>query len=257
MIGVRLRRLAFPVLAVLLVPGSLLISGAGAGRAVTVVATIGLLAAALEWGDAPGVRSAIAAATAMLLASTVPAWSWPAAGLLAPVVVWLASRRHPVLRPALSWLRPGRLGGMDLAWTTAVVAGSAAALALWALLARPDPGPYLTRLQSLPPVAAVAGLLAFAALNALGEEAMFRGLLQTELAAATGPAAAITWQAVGFGMLHWHGVPSGWAGMTLAGAYGLALGLLRARTGGLLAVWIAHAAADVTIGILALTVLAR
>jgi membrane protease YdiL (CAAX protease family) len=56
-----------------------------------------------------------------------------------------------------------------------------------------------------------------------------------------------------FGVGHLHGFPSGWIGVGLATIYGLMLGVVRLRTGGLLAAWIAHVAADFTIACLILT----
>ena len=54
-------------------------------------------------------------------------------------------------------------------------------------------------------------------------------------------------QAVGFGLLHLHGYAHGIIGAALAAGYGLLLGLLRLRTGGLMACWIRRMAADAVI----------
>jgi uncharacterized protein len=49
---------------------------------------------------------------------------------------------------------------------------------------------------------------------------------------------------LGFGLLHLHGYPDGTVGAALAAGYGLLLGLLRPRAGGLLACRITHMVAD-------------
>jgi membrane protease YdiL (CAAX protease family) len=50
-----------------------------------------------------------------------------------------------------------------------------------------------------------------------------------------------------FGVIHAQGFPRGVEGMVMASAYGVALGLLRQRSGGLAASCAAHICADATI----------
>ena len=54
-------------------------------------------------------------------------------------------------------------------------------------------------------------------------------------------------QATSFGVARAHGFPRGVTGVLLAGVWGYLLGLLRQRTGGLLAPVLAHVVADGTI----------
>jgi len=98
-------------------------------------------------------------------------------------------------------------------------------------------------------VAAGAG---FSLLNAAVEEVIFRGVLQTALERVTGPIVAIVVQAVAFGVLHIVGVPTGVIGAVMAGGWGMLLGLMRWRTRGLLAPYVAHVAADATIFVMLL-----
>jgi membrane protease YdiL (CAAX protease family) len=93
---------------------------------------------------------------------------------------------------------------------------------------------------------AVAGAF-FSAFNALLEEVIFRGILLDALTAAIGASWAVVVQAVAFGVGHVHGYPPGPLGIALAAMYGLMLGLLRQRSGGLAAPWVAHVFADATI----------
>jgi CAAX protease family protein len=93
----------------------------------------------------------------------------------------------------------------------------------------------------------------FALVNAGAEEAAFRGVLMDALTSAVGIAGAVVIQAIAFGLVHYpHGLPNGTWGAILSGVYGLMLGLLRLRAGGMLAPWIAHVAADLTIFVLLL-----
>jgi uncharacterized protein len=89
--------------------------------------------------------------------------------------------------------------------------------------------------------------------NAGAEEAAFRGILMDALIGAVGVAGAVVIQAVAFGLIHYpHGLPNGTWGAALSGVYGLMLGLIRLRAGGMIAPWIAHAGTDLTIFVLIL-----
>ena len=57
----------------------------------------------------------------------------------------------------------------------------------------------------------------FSLLNAAGEEAIFRGVLQTALERVSGPVVGIVVQAVAFGALHVVGLPTGIVGAVMAG----------------------------------------
>lgn len=103
-------------------------------------------------------------------------------------------------------------------------------------------------------VIVAAGLL-FSLINTAVEEAIFRGVLQEAAIAAFGVPLGIALQAIVFGMLHLVGVPSGAVGAVMAGGWGPALGLLRWRTRGIVAPYVAHVAADLTIVLMLLPVL--
>jgi membrane protease YdiL (CAAX protease family) len=95
----------------------------------------------------------------------------------------------------------------------------------------------------------------FALVNAAVEEAIFRGVLQTSLEQLIGPAAAVFVQAGAFGLLHVVGIPTGLVGAVMAGVWGALLGVLRQRTRGILAPYVAHIAADLTIVVMLLPTL--
>jgi membrane protease YdiL (CAAX protease family) len=93
-------------------------------------------------------------------------------------------------------------------------------------------------------------------LNAVGEECVFRGMLLDALRTSMSSTTAVVVQAMAFGLIHFRGFPSGWVGVALAAVYGLMLGALRLRAGGMLAPVLTHVFADLTImGIIFLPVL--
>jgi membrane protease YdiL (CAAX protease family) len=59
--------------------------------------------------------------------------------------------------------------------------------------------------------------------------------------------AALLLQALAFGAIHIRGFPRGWIGVGLACIYGLLMGVIRRRAGGMFAPWIAHVFTDVVI----------
>jgi uncharacterized protein len=59
--------------------------------------------------------------------------------------------------------------------------------------------------------------------------------------------AALLLQALAFGAIHIRGFPRGWFGVGLASIYGLLMGVIRRRAGGMFAPWIAHVFTDVVI----------
>lgn len=77
------------------------------------------------------------------------------------------------------------------------------------------------------------GVITLALLSALGEELLFRGLLQ--------PVLGLLPQALVFGILHQMRGPSRWVWVTWAGCVGLGLGALFSLTGSLLGPIAAHA----------------
>jgi uncharacterized protein len=93
----------------------------------------------------------------------------------------------------------------------------------------------------------ILGGVGFSVGNALQEEIVFRGVLFEALAEGFGALPAMIIQGVAFGIVHAHGFPRGIVGVILASVYGVSLGLLRLRSGGLLAPFIAHVIADATI----------
>jgi len=173
---------------------------------------------------------------------------WPLY-LLVPLALYaMAVRTTPRLRESVTWPARGQIDGITVALMvlTSVVAGFT--LWFWVHFAQPDVSAQLALVPHLPlPLLLLAGL-GFAALNALLEEIVWRGVMLEVLDAALGAGAlSIAIQAVSFGIAHLGGFPRGWLGAAMAATYGAMLGLIRRRTRGMLAPFITHIFADVVI----------
>lgn len=154
-------------------------------------------------------------------------------GSLAVYALLVAAIR-PLRETTRAWLRFGALDGRILGFTLAVSLVSIIGLAAYEALVGPD----IVDLRAQLPCASGASLAAFALIlclvNALSEEAVYRGVLlhalESELET---PWLAILLQGVAFGAPHaTHGFPRGPIGLVLTSGYGILLGALRrARTG--------------------------
>jgi uncharacterized protein len=158
-------------------------------------------------------------------------------------------RGVPWLRGTTTWARWGSFdAGVCLlslgAWLLAAVA-----LLSWYLLLHPNIADIVKAyVPSLPLGLLIAGGLIFAMLNAAVEEAAYRGVFLHALDRSLGPGfAALLLQAVAFGAIHIRGFPRGWLGVGLACIFGLFMGVIRRRGGGMFAPWIAHVFTDVLI----------
>jgi membrane protease YdiL (CAAX protease family) len=154
------------------------------------------------------------------------------------------------LRRSVKWARVGRVDLRSILLMVGIVVLSAMGVILWAHLA---PQSAAIRGKILP-TGVSARLLpvymaGFAAINALIEEIIWRGVEMAALEAAFGVGVlALVLQAGQFGLAHYRGgFPNGWSGVGLTFLFGLAMGWLRGRTKGLVMPWIAHAVADFTI----------
>ena len=140
---------------------------------------------------------------------------------------------------------PARRAARDFARMAVVVAGAyAVSLALWGLAFDSVPG--------LAPGAwllALPAALALLALQTGAEELIFRGYLQTQLAARfASPVAWLVLPSLAFGAIHWDpdmGTGNALAVVGVTGLFGLVAADLTARTGTLGAAWGLHFANNV------------
>ena len=193
---------------------------------------------------------AVRIATLALILAAVGASGLPFAIWLAVGVIWLASRRWGVLRPAAGWLPAGR--GKPAVWLSTVGIVVAAPIGLLIWFRYVDQLPEVTTdlmevARDLPlAVLLLAGLM-FVMVNSVIEEVAYRGITFEGANSIATPPWAIASQAVAFGTFHVSGVPSGLVGVVLALAYGLALGLIRQMSGGLRFPIVGHIVADAAI----------
>jgi hypothetical protein len=94
------------------------------------------------------------------------------------------------------------------------------------------------------------GIPLFALVNAFAEEVVYRGVAQQALASVfSSVTLVIALQASAFAAAHVRfGFPNGMVGYLMVGVYGGMLGYLRYRSEGMLAPYVTHVIADLTIG---------
>jgi uncharacterized protein len=155
----------------------------------------------------------------------------------------------PNLRHSIRWLRRGspKPGDRIILLVTVVIAN--AALVAWYVGVAPDISLHAALIPTIPLWLLPLAGAGFAVLNAAMEEAAFRGVVLQALDSVNGPGkSALAIQAALFASVHFaEGFPNGPWGFAMTFAYGIMLGVLRYRTQGLFAPWIAHVFADLTI----------
>jgi len=169
-----------------------------------------------------------------------------ALGLLGYAVV---VRGVPWLRGTATWARWGSFDATVRFLSIAAWLLAAAALVGWYVLLRPNIADIVKAyVPALPLGLLIAGGLIFSTVNAAVEEGAYRGVFLHALDSSLGPGfAALLLQALAFGAIHIRGFPRGWLGVGLACIYGLLMGVIRRRAGGMFAPWIAHVFTDVVI----------
>jgi membrane protease YdiL (CAAX protease family) len=222
-------------------------AAAAHGVVFALVVASGALAAWGVWGS-PGPGAGVALLAALLPALTLTRGVWQLVMVLS-VLAFIGVAR---LRPALGEVPP-KLGRVPLAETALCAAVTPLALVLWLRLAHPDLGDLLRAVPRVRVLWLVVGGALFAVVNAGLEELIWRGLIQSRLREVVGKPAAIALQAASFGLAHAAGFPRGLSGVVLAGVWAVMLGMLRERSGGLLAAFLAHVVADATIACLVIS----
>lgn len=212
------------------------------------VAALALLLAAIASRDARLVAPVIFCLMAALSARFNPLYFWPMPLLLPLVAYGLIVVPVPALRRAAK-LPLGAAPDRITLWLIVVtVIVSALALVAWHQLLHPDLSDLQAMIPAMPALLLPLAGVGFAIVNAIIEELIWRRILWDMLVKAIGKApVVIILQAVSFGVFHIHGFPRGAIGVGMATVYGLALGLIRHRTGGLGAAIVAHIFADLVI----------
>lgn len=217
--------------------------------AVMVAGVAILLSWWLRSDDASEAKDAIVLVALLYIVGLVPGVGlWPIGPAIAITITAIVSWRTGRLARWREWLRVGRFDGPTWVTMGAVAAVSIVALLLWQSVFNGQlPETYRALAESVPAPVAVAGALGCAIVNGAIEDSIFFGLLLTPMLRYFPPRWAVVLTALAFGLAHFHGVPNGVVGVLLAGTWALMLGYLRTRTGGMLATYLAHVAADATI----------
>lgn len=178
---------------------------------------------------------------------------------IVPIVLYAAVVRFaPSIRRETTWLTWGAVTPRLVAGALAVVVVSGAALVGWYWLVRPDIAAFTRFIPEWPLPLLLLGGLGFAVLNGIVEEVIFRGIVWDGVAALVPvPAALLAVQAVFFGTAHFWGVPSGIIGAVLATVYGVMLGIIRQRSGGLGMAIVTHVFADLVIFCILLDIIGK
>lgn len=192
---------------------------------------------------------AILSGTVVRIPWLVALWPLPLAVFLSVYAAALALM--PRLRhapEATGWLRLGRVNRNTLLLLALFIIISAIALVCWRVATRRDLSPFARLVPDLPLSLLVPGILLFACLNAAFEELVWRGAVQHALKGTLASSWGACWlQAAAFGLWHFNGFPGGWIGVLLAGSFAGMMGILRQSGRGMLAPWLGHVAADMTI----------
>jgi uncharacterized protein len=160
--------------------------------------------------------------------------------------------RVRTLRAGATWLRRGSLAAPVRWLVLAVIPVAAVGLVAWAAVVG-NAGLSEGTQQAIASLRGVSlwlllpGAVLFACANAAAEELFYRGIFMEALVGTVAVVPALVLQAVSYGLQHTQGFPSGPLGVTLATVYGLVLGVIRLKANGLLAPWLAHVVADLTI----------
>ena len=169
---------------------------------------------------------------------------------LAFACYWMLLRRVSWLHEAGRWCTIGRTDVRIMALGAAFAGISGVVLLLWYATARPDLADLVvTFVPNWSLWLLVPGAVVFSLVNAVLEESTYRGVVQHALERATGAGnTALVLQATAFAAIHYQaGFPRGLAGFGLAAVYGLVLGALRRRAGGLAAPAFTHLLTDLVI----------
>jgi uncharacterized protein len=220
-----------------------------ADRAPLVAALIAATVVAIAFRSALAVHAgALTVAYFVVLGvpQLIALWPLPLVVILAIYGVVVLS--SPWLRSSTGWLRRGHIDRTSWALMAGFVVASAIALVVWRFWTDTNMAVYRGFVPNVPTWMLPLGILLFAMLNAAFEEVIWRGVLMYAVESAVGPGiAAWLLQGIGFGIWHYQGFPRGWVGVALATIFALMMGALRIRSKGMLAPFIAHVFADVTI----------
>ena len=172
---------------------------------------------------------------------------------LALAVYWVVMSRVPWLRSGDRWRASGSVALPVVALGVAFGLVSGLVVWLWYAGRQAELADLVEMVPDWPIWILLPSGVAFAVVNAVLEEAVYRGVVQDALERVVGSGStSLGLQAAAFATLHFQtGFPRGVAGIGLAFLYGLVLGVLRRRSRGLAVPVVTHLVTDlVIVGIL-------
>ncbi|WP_286344361.1 CPBP family intramembrane glutamic endopeptidase [Frondihabitans sucicola] len=200
--------------------------------------------------DVAFVDAAVAVALLWLLIRLPVVGIWPVSPGLAILGAFLFAITQHRVRGWHAWFRIGHIDAVSWLVIVGVVVITVASLVTWeSLTGGTLPAAYEDSIGSVPAPLAVALVVVFLVLNGAVEDTLWSGLLLSASKLTLPAAVAVVLTSASFAAAHLHGVPSGPIGVGMVLLWGLALSYLRIRTHGMLATYLAHVAADVTIAV--------
>jgi uncharacterized protein len=185
------------------------------------------------------------------LAGSILPWyarQWPAPVVVAIAIYAAIVLPSPKLRRSIRWIKLGVFNREIIILVIITVLLSSAALFMWYKIAQPDSGIFRDMVPQMPVYLLPFAGLFFAMFNAFAEETIYRGVMMNALDRALGEGyISVVIQGLSFGIMHIEGFPRGISGVILASIYGIMLGLIRRKSVGMFAPWLAHVFADITI----------
>ncbi|MBD3289858.1 CPBP family intramembrane metalloprotease [candidate division KSB1 bacterium] len=178
----------------------------------------------------------------------------PSVGFLVPfIIATLIVLPFSATRRALRWLRAGKLDSITIYLIIGTIVVAAVSLILWAQWTDFLGGAeYMIHEYASVPMwqMMLLAIPAFAVVNAFSEEVVYRGVLQNATAGVfESKILVLIFQSSAFAAAHFaFGFPNGFVGYIMVFFYGIMLGYLKIRSGGMLAPVLTHFFADLTIG---------
>jgi membrane protease YdiL (CAAX protease family) len=174
---------------------------------------------------------------------------YPFSDLTFLLLYFFAVMLIPQLRGSVGWLRTGKFDAAIWMLVAVTVVVPIIALMLWVHYFSPDLGRYANMVPHFPLWMIALYAIANAAFNAALEETIWRGVMLEALDSAFAPGIwPLLIQSVSFAAAHYrHGFPNGIIGSAMVVVFGMMLGVIRRKSKGVLAGWLAHTAVDAAI----------
>ena len=183
--------------------------------------------------------------------------NFPALFHLLPIIFYiLLIVLSKKVRDNITWLKKDNIDKRTIYLIITTIILSCIGLVIWAVFIQKDLGQYSEFFPDHPIYLLIFEGIAFALINSVIEEMVARGILWDGFDKLfSNKYLVILFQALVFGIWHQHGFPGGISGIIMVFIWSILLGLIRLRSGGILAPIVAHFFADFAILMITLLVL--